>query len=416
MSTRIDGDPQHFFHSKAEIVEHLLAKVRANTKKLIGSEWELFVYERAGPPSLSTTDKILHRLADVFKDDAATPIMEEGNVIGVDVPNLGAITLEIGGQFEFSATVSTTPDDIEKKNARFIDALRQVEGDLNFHAQPVGYSQAFENTHGSVRARSRAWMNVLQQQGPRAPLRFLLLASASNQISVDAGGDNFHEYFKVLLLFEPVLALHFSNSERLSKSAHAIIDPHLQPITTVWNAKNTPEALDYIVDHLLDLPIPFLPREPDNKPVNFPVDQMPTCRTLMAEGKLSEKILNYAASFMFSRPAFRNFVHALIEIRGVDSQPSPEKIREFAARVEAIVYDDVTRRSVLADYAHLTEGSLIKLHQAATLPDKKVARAIALGNGTTVGGLMDDLLTRSQPAIAPAPRMGQPPAKLDTTP
>ncbi len=76
----------------------------------------------------------------------------------------------------------------------------------------------------------------------------------------------------------------------------------------------------------MKIEVPFLP---DNehpglyKAEPFLYGRPPTVKDLMKQERLNEKALINIGGFFYTRPSLRNFAQALLEVRGMDSQPTP---------------------------------------------------------------------------------------------
>ena len=425
MSSVAPGSSSLLFHRKDEIVDHLLKNILANQNRYIGTEWEMFFVKPefftdpkffSNPHAKSFTradgQKAFAEFKRVYELMGYSPqyIREKTNdrnrIVGLKIPGHGSIIPEAGYQFEYAASVSNNCDEVREKNEEAYRAILEVTKRLNLTAVFKGHIPGYaEKTEGMDRSRGEEWRNYYRSSRFDAEtlpvLREAQDGTASVQVTIDAGADKFHEFYKALLLIEPALTLYYTNSNRSYVGMRAygeIIPTQVEPIVNVWQASTPREALSSIVERLMDIEVPFLPHP--ELPGIYKAEPLvnsrpPTVKDLMKQGRLSEQTLNNIGSFFYTRPAFKNFSQALLEVRGVDSQPNPDTVTEVAQRVANLIYNDDARRKLLEDYAHLTPSDIQKLHRASTIAGKEEAFRIQVA-GTQVGNFVNDIISRSE--------------------
>jgi hypothetical protein len=229
-------------------------------------------------------------------------------------------------------------------------------------------------------------------------VREALDGAASTQVTVDSGADKFHEFFKALLLIEPPLTLHYANSHRHNIGVCRLPASHMKPIVDVWEAKNPRDALDVIVDRFMEVDVPFLPdpEHPDiYKAEPLINNRPPTVQDLLEKGRLDEKALNNIGGFLLSRPARRKFSKALLEMRGVDSQPTPDKVAEITQRIATLIYNDAAREKLLEDYSYLCSLDIQALHDISSMPERDAALSMEVA-GIRMVSFMEDIILRSE--------------------
>lgn len=421
MTNIVSGSGALFFQTKKEIVAHVLKNVLANHNRMLGTEWEMFfvdgkgkaITRAAGQKAFTEFNRVFIQqgYGAVYTHEQA--VNGRRTITGLDINGLGLITPEMGHQWEFSCSTSSNPGEIRGKNQAFFLAAHEVAKRLNyvplFQGHVPGYSAS---TEGSYRSRSVQWRKYYDRRfGIKADfVREGLEATASTQVTIDSGAENFHEFFRALLLIEPAFTLHYANSDRPHIGMHRLPGAYMNPVIDVWNAHDTQEALEVIVDRLMKVEVPFLPdtEHPSlYKAEILSSNRSPTIQDLMQLGRLNEEALNNASGFFLARPAFRKPSLGLIEMRGVDSQPTPDKVAEVAARVASLVYDDTARRRLLADYAHLQTKHIKTLHEAAASPMAERHKALnSEVAGMKIAAFVQDIIARSTPE-APAPRHEQ---------
>lgn len=409
MTTILSGSQNTFFYNKEGLRKHILQNILANKNRKVGNEWEVFLVDRHG--KAITREKGQKALGLLYGQFTAmgykAKLMTEKDaqgletLCGIDIYGLGTITPEIGHQIEFSGEVSETAEEAKEKNRTFINALSLIANRIGYTPLLEGFNHTYsQTTNGSYRSRSKCWHKYFRARYRKNAAYFQqsLTGTSSSQVSLDSGSDNFHEFFKILLLIEPLLTLHYANSRRPDISVNCISPTHTQPILKVWNASCAEEAVHEVVERLLQVEVPFLP-DPEN-PSLYRLENLKDNRTppnvydLMAMGRLNESALNNAGGFLLSRPALRRFTQGLIELRGIDSLSSPEQIEELTIVVQSLVYNDSIRRQVLSDYSHFTTQHLSTLHEVAATGNKH-----ALICGVPVYQHINNILFHTQPFI-----------------
>jgi gamma-glutamylcysteine synthetase len=350
---------------------------------------------------------VFHELKRVFNFkgyEAALAYSEtltgEITISELEVKGLGVVTTEIGNQIEFAASVSKNGDDVHEKNQEFYDAICEVAALLKFVPIFRGHLPHYiKSTQGSYGSRSVLWREYFTKRFGEDALRVRegLDAVCSTQVTLDSGADQFHEFFQALLLIEPIFTLYYANSARPHISMCRLPQAHMAPVVNVWHSQNSRQAIEHIVDRLLQVEVPFLP-DPENSQLHKAeclIDGSPqTMKDLMDQGRLSEKNFNNIGGFLFSRPAMRNFARGLIEMRGVDAQATPDLVAEVASRVATLIYDDSVRKKLLADYSFFNKYDIKNLHNAASLADRAIALKCYV-SGMPVAMIVSDIMKRT---------------------
>lgn len=418
------GSSDRFFYTKEEVVDYLLQNILANKKRLVGTEWEMFfVDETTGAPiTKQNGQRAFEYFAKAFSAAGLhvryqTERIADGTekIIGLDINGHGSIQLEAGHQFEFACAPHKDPTEIDHRNRMVHAIIVQVAAKLNHQVVFTGYRKGYATkAEGVDRSRGVQWERYYRDRFGEDPaladafnaLREAQNGTASVQVTLDAGADEFHEFYQAALLVEPALTLAHTNSLRPSVSVSGygrFIPTQVEPITTVWGTKDPREAIEAIVDRLMKLEVPFLPNPSiPGTYIAEPLDadkRPPTVRELMEQGRLSELSLNGAASFFYTRPALRSVMMGLLELRGVDSQNNPGAVDTIVREASGLIYNDQVRKKLLADYAHLTPDDIAGLHAAAAKPMREALATVVAGR--TMAEFMKDILGRVE-TIAPS--------------
>lgn len=414
MTNIVDGSDSRFFYRKADVATYILHNILANKNRMLGTEWEIFFVDSNGTAISRKNGQRAFLVFEHFfslKGYNTSLVYERGiadttSISGLNIEGLGSITPEIGHQFEFSCAPSNSIDCLKGYNSEFFSTVCEVARSINHRPIFKGHVPHYANTtEGSYRSRSVQWHKYFRHRfGDKAiSVCEALDATASTQITIDSGAEKFHEFFQALLLIEPLLTIHYSNSSRRCVGVRRLPPSHIEPVLGVWGTKNPTEALGHFVDRLIKVEVPFLP-DPDfpqiYKAEPLTNGRPPTIEDLMVQGRLNELTLNNAGGFLLSRPAVRRFKPGFIEMRGVDSQPTPELIAELACRVRTLVYEDRVRENLLDDYAHFTQTDILHLHYASTLINKHEALDTIVA-GKRVRCIIEDVLGRSNVPFLP---------------
>ena len=414
MTTATKGSPDKFFYSREEVVEYLLHNILGNDKKLVGTEWECFWVDYTGNPiTRANGQKAFENLAREFSIQGyhiqyQFEKIRDGSqkIVGLDIPGLGSIQLEAGHQFEFASIPCQTASELHQKNKIAHEVIATAARQIRHQVVYTGHRQGYAaKTQGVFRSRGNQWDHYYDERFVGEEYKDALAAVkegqnglASVQVTVDAGGPNFHKFYKALLLIEPAMTLRYTNSPRpaILQKYGQVIPEQVLPIAEVWNAKDTREAVEIITDRFEALPVPFLPNASgDGTYIAEHLDfngLPPTVGDLRKQGRLSELNLNGAASFFYTRPALRAVTTGLLEIRGIDSQSSPETIHTIVCQIIGLLYNEQALDKLLSDYSHLTVEDIRELHRAsAVTPGQANTVNVA---GTTMDKFKDDIINR----------------------
>lgn len=410
MSSVIPGSETLIFKNEEDIIEHVLANILANKKRAVGTEWEMFLLDRNGMPiSHDNAQKAFIAFHNVFNHMGyPTQFMKESTsastILGINIPSLGTITPEAGYQFEFSCTPCQNHDEIFQKNWAFFYAIAKVSEIIEHKPIFTGHLPQYTQ-HCDVAPKSRArqltqfYNTCFHKQGHA--LNEWLSGTASVQVTIDSGANNFNDFFRALLLIEPIMSMHYANSMRSNIAINTygkLMASHVMPILSVWESKTPRQAVTKVIARLMQLDVPLLPNEDGSSGYTMEplINKRPTTtKTIMENGRLNEKKLNNIFSFFYTRPALRNITSGLIEVRGIDSQPSPDNVCEIAQRIASLVYNDKKREKLLEDYEHLSVQDLFKLHNASTSPNWATQKNDTVASMRVID-IIDDVMSRTE--------------------
>ncbi|MBW7911485.1 MAG: hypothetical protein H3C49_09500, partial [Alphaproteobacteria bacterium] len=156
-------NPDQVFQNRAEIETHLLAKVMTAQGGKTGTELELFVTTPEGrPPSFDQIEMLLENIALAYKGAEMT--QEKGRIVGLNLPGIGDISLEPGGQVELSTKPCDTVEELEQCNRALRRLLDGASAFLDLHVQGAGHKPAFLQADDMPRSRFHAYYAYCHEQ------------------------------------------------------------------------------------------------------------------------------------------------------------------------------------------------------------------------------------------------------------
>lgn len=345
----------------------------------------------------TTIRKVLERLQALRGGE---PIVEGGRMIGLDAP-WGTITLEPGGQVEWSSRPHATLAALEFEFEAHIDAMQQVA-----HALAIDWLDVAVDPRWPVEAmewmpkqRYRIMRDYLKTRGALA--HRMMTQSASVQCSFDfADGDDWLRKFRAAAYLAPLATALFANSSRIDGTESG----YLCMRERIWRQTDDDRCglparvfqpgfdLESWIDWMLDVPLLFVrgPRgllDPDGR----------TFRQRLESAEASTLTIDdwaTHASSIFTEVRSSNY----IEVRSADLQPD-ERIFCVPAFWTAMLYDDDALERAL----ELGRG----LDQASWLAAMESASRLGLA-GSLAGRSLRELAERCLAAAGRAYRNALP--------
>jgi len=406
-------NPNHLFQNRAEIETHLLGKIHASQGGKTGTELELFVTTPEGrPPSFDQIEMLLENIALSVK--GAQLSQEKGRIIGLNLPDIGDISLEPGGQVELSTKPCTDVAELERCNRALRDLLERACKFLDLHAEGAGHKPAFLQAEDMPRSRFHAYYDYCHEQyGKKAqPLIDTMKSCCGLQVNVDPMGDKFHEIYRALLLTDVAesLATRSARQKRLHETYASVAPEQMTPLFEALEARDNETVVRQMVDRLLTLRVPFVP-DPSAaegfRPARAVFGKTMTVGDFLAEGKLTTEILDNALSLQLTMPNLRR--HGVLETRAPDSMDDIGSLMKTAAQYHRMTYDDTARSALLSGFAGVDSDRLRTAFQTRFEMDEKTLMAFDIGGGKTVGDLV---FAVRAPQPSPAPEAVAAPAAV----
>ncbi|HRI77797.1 MAG TPA: glutamate-cysteine ligase family protein [Alphaproteobacteria bacterium] len=385
-------NPDQVFQNRAEIETHLLAKVMTAQGGKTGTELELFVTTPEGrPPSFDQIEMLLENIALAYKGAEMT--QEKGRIVGLNLPGIGDISLEPGGQVELSTKPCDTVEELEQCNRALRRLLDGASAFLDLHVEGAGHKPAFLQADDMPRSRFHAYYAYCHEQyGKKAqPLIDTMKSCCGLQVNVDPMGDKFHEIYRALLLTDVAesFATRSERQKRLHETYASVAPEQMTPVFDALACRDNDTLVGHIVDRLLSLRVPFVPDE--TAPEGFRAAREVFGKTMtvgdfLTEGKLSVQILDNALSLQLTMPNLRR--HGVLETRAPDSMDDIGTLMKTAAQYHRMTYDDTARRALLDDFASVDADRLRVAFLSRFDMDAKTLMAFDIGGGKTVGQLV----------------------------
>jgi glutamate--cysteine ligase len=250
-------------------VENLRRGAKARSEWMCGIEFELFGYdERRNFARLSPTQ--VQRVLAGFAPSSNDLVYENGVLVEVNAGQMNRLTVEPGGQVEFSGAPQRTLMDVEREVRRYLARLREIGEGNSFVFLAVGFDplSTLAEQRWFPKARYGVMRPYLQTRGTRS--WDMMTRTCAVQANLDYGSSqDLTKKFLVGNRLAPIAAAIFANSPfengRLSgyKSTRTLAWLNTDPARTgcsppALSDDFTPEEF---VAYALDVPMIFAQRD-----------------------------------------------------------------------------------------------------------------------------------------------------------
>ncbi len=346
--------------------EFILARAKPEHEWRVGIEYEAIGFERA-------TVARIHRervqtLLVMFCKAGGEPTLEQSDIIAVRMP-YGDVTLEPGGQIEFSGFPERELDDNARSLDRFVADLHACASELSMFFVGLGFDPTCE-------LESQSWINkrryaimrpYLRKRGVRA--WDMMTRTAAAQTSIDYGDEeDLGRKYVLGNRAGPIVAAMFASSP----FAGGVASGYKSTRYATWLQTDDdrtgpgPASLDERFDMrryvagVLDVPAFFLEREGVLK------DVAGRRMRELEEADLDD--LPSLLSMVFTEARVREYV----EMRSADAS-TPEMALALAAFWKGLAYDSEALNEALSSIPRLSRAEFRAL-QAAVARDALAAR------------------------------------------
>ena len=375
------------------MIGHILRGSKPREEWRTGVELELIGYKVNGGNGASLERLDYASVRKVLEEYEGEPIIEGGSLVGVRGQH-GSLTLEPGGQLEYSSLPQRKLIDSECDIVNYLAWLRRVSRAFGFRFIGVGFDPiaSLESQHWVPKPRYSIMRPYLKERGARA--WDMMTRTAAIQVNVDFDSEtDLAEKFVLGNRVAPVAAAIFANSPfkegRLSgfKSERTSVwlemDPDRSGIAAP--ALGGEFSLDSFLDAVVKTPMFYVRR--DDEYVN--VAGVPF-EDLLVKGQATIDDFVDHLTTIFTEARLKQF----IELRSTDSGNARTSLA-IEAFWKGLLYDDEARREALRLAPDLDANGFRQL-QYEVARDALEARH----DGVDVGMLARELLELSRAGLA----------------
>ena len=193
-------------------VENLRRGAKARAEWMCGVELELIGYDHAHDYERLTPAQVQRVLAG-FAPSSNDLVYENGVLVEVNAGQMNRLTVEPGGQLEFSGAPQRSLHDVEREVRRFLARLHEIAEANAFAFLAVGFDplRTIEEQHWFPKARYDVMRPYLASRGPRA--WDMMTRTAAVQSNLDYGDvEDMAKKFLVANRLAPVVTAIFANS------------------------------------------------------------------------------------------------------------------------------------------------------------------------------------------------------------
>jgi glutamate--cysteine ligase len=193
-------------------VENLRRGAKPFADWMCGVEFELFGYDQTRDLARLDPSQVQRVLAG-FAPSSSDLVYEGGVLIEVNAGQMNRLTLEPGGQIEFSGAPQRSLSDVEREVSRYLSRLREIaEGDrLSFLAVGFDPLWTIEEQHWFPKMRYEVMRPYLGSRGRRA--WDMMCRTCAVQANLDYGSEeDLAKKFLVGNRLAPIVTAMFANS------------------------------------------------------------------------------------------------------------------------------------------------------------------------------------------------------------
>jgi glutamate--cysteine ligase len=193
-------------------IENLLRGEKPREEWMCGVEFELFGYDRAREYARIDASQVQGVLAG-FAPSSRDLVYEGGTVIEAAVGSMSRMTVEPGGQVEFSGAPHRTLYEVERELRRYLSRLREVAATNRLAFVAVGFDplRSIEEQRWFPKMRYEVMRPYLASRGARA--WDMMCRTCAAQTNLDYGSpEDLTKKFLIGNRLAPVVTAIFANS------------------------------------------------------------------------------------------------------------------------------------------------------------------------------------------------------------
>ncbi|MGF1577824.1 MAG: glutamate--cysteine ligase [Gemmataceae bacterium] len=342
-----DDDANTIIENKSQLVAYLESGCKASEKFRLGTELELFVFraEEFAPAEYDSPSPCIRDLLNQMLRFGWTPT--DANDLAVGLTREGCtITLEPGGQFEFSSPPLSDVHHIFEHTKIYQNELKSAGSELGLSFLAMGHQpkHARLDLPWMPKERYRIMRDYMPKRGSLG--LDMMQSTASLQVAIDFASEaDMVQKFRVALALQPVVTALFANSPfvkgqpsgYLSYRAHIWKNTDNDRSGSLPFVFETDMGFERYTDYVLDVPMYFVHRDG---------------RYIDATGSSFRDFLAGQLSVLpGERPRLQDWIDHLttvfpstrlktfLEMRGADAGPGRSRSPALAALWTGILYD-----------------------------------------------------------------------------
>ena len=262
--------------NKDQLVDWVASGAKPSGEWRIGNEHEKFLFHRDGLRPVAYDgdqgiEAMLHALQREI-GDKATPIIENGKIIGLKDGDGGSVSLEPGGQLELSGAPLFNLHETCAETGRHLRHMRVVSSALGVGMLGIGFQPKWARDDISWMPKGR--YRIMRNHMPRVGTRGLdmMLRTCTVQVNLDyADEDDMRKKFRTSLALQPIATALFANSPFENGKPSGLLSTRAHVWTDTDNARcGVPDCVfdpafgyEQWIDYILDVPMYFLHRGED---------------------------------------------------------------------------------------------------------------------------------------------------------
>ncbi len=261
---------------KSQLVDWIASGAKPIDAWRIGTEHEKFLFHRDGLGPVAYdgergVEAMLYALCKAI-GDKATPILENGKIIGLKDGNGGSVSLEPGGQLELSGAPLANLHETCAETGRHLRHMRAVSSALGIGMLGIGFQPKWGRDDISWMPKGR--YRIMRNHMPRVGTMGLdmMLRSCTVQVNLDYADEaDMRKKFRTSLALQPVATALFANSPFKDGKPSGLLSNRAHVWTDTDNARcGVPDCVfdpafgyEQWIDYILDVPMYFLHRGED---------------------------------------------------------------------------------------------------------------------------------------------------------
>ena len=265
--------------SKNQLIQYISDGFKSTQNSSVGIEFESFLYQKNDftPIAYHSTHKHagIADLLDGFDKSKWQKIMENHNAMGLE-SNIGNISLEPAGQFEFSSIPAKNIIELNNLTQSYFNEALPLLNKLNIGIYNLGYNPIYTKNQLQLMPKQRydIMYNYMPKVGSLG--QQMMKATTTVQTNLDYSSEaDLAKKFRLSMALSPFITALFANSPFYENK----ISPYLSHRMNIWQDTDNKRSgllkiafednfsIEKYVDYALDVPMYFIYR--DNKYVNI---------------------------------------------------------------------------------------------------------------------------------------------------